>query len=51
MTHSPAVSDEAGDTPVALAVDGETVRGSRTDGAAVHLPAAALETLCAAPAE
>ncbi|MFE9171707.1 hypothetical protein ACFYNZ_19730 [Streptomyces kebangsaanensis] len=34
--------DEAGDTPVGLAVDGKTVRGSRTDGVAVHLLAAAL---------
>jgi hypothetical protein len=34
--------DEAGDTLVGLAVDGKTVRGSRTDGAAVHLLAAAL---------
>jgi len=34
--------DEPGDTLVGLAVDGQTVRGSRTDGAAVHLLAAAL---------
>jgi hypothetical protein len=34
--------DEPGDTLVGLAVDGKTVRGSRTDGAAVHLLAAAL---------
>ncbi|WP_329374610.1 transposase family protein [Streptomyces sp. NBC_01483] len=33
---------EPGDTLVGLAVDGKTVRGSRTDGAAVHLLAAAL---------
>ncbi|MEV7861749.1 hypothetical protein AB0O86_23665 [Streptomyces hirsutus] len=44
-------ADEAGGTLVALAVDGKTVRGSRTDGAAVHLLAAALEELCAASAE
>ncbi|MEU1036439.1 transposase family protein [Streptomyces mirabilis] len=35
-------ADEPGDTLVCLAVDGQTVRGPRTDGAAVHLPAAAL---------
>ncbi|MFD7057528.1 ISAs1 family transposase [Streptomyces mirabilis] len=34
--------DEPGDTVVGLAVDGKTVRGSRTDGTAVHLLAAAL---------
>ncbi|MFI1436958.1 hypothetical protein [Streptomyces lydicus] len=34
--------DEPGDTLVGLAVDGKTVRGSRTDGQAVHLLAAAL---------
>ncbi|WP_406729442.1 ISAs1 family transposase [Streptomyces sp. GD-15H] len=34
--------DKAGDTLVGLAVDGKTVRGSRTDGSAVHLLAAAL---------
>ncbi|MFF0163749.1 transposase family protein [Streptomyces sp. NPDC005263] len=34
--------DEPGDTLVGLAVDGKTVRGSRTDGEAVHLLAAAL---------
>ncbi|MGW2617586.1 ISAs1 family transposase [Streptomyces sp. NPDC001500] len=34
--------DEGGDTLVGLAVDGKTVRGSRTDGTAVHLLAAAL---------
>ncbi|MFF4054136.1 transposase family protein [Streptomyces chartreusis] len=34
--------DEPGDTLVGLAVDGQTVRGSRTDGTAVHLLAAAL---------
>lgn len=34
--------DEPGDTPVGLAVDGKTVRGSRTDGTAVHPLAAAL---------
>ncbi|MFF0044673.1 transposase family protein [Streptomyces mirabilis] len=34
--------DEPGDTLVGLAVGGKTVRGSRTDGAAVHLLAAAL---------
>ncbi|MDX3763037.1 ISAs1 family transposase [Streptomyces sp. AK02-04a] len=33
---------EPGDTLVGLAVDGKTVRGSRTDGTAVHLLAAAL---------
>lgn len=33
--------DEPGDTLVGLAVDGKTVRGSRTDGAAVHRLAAA----------
>ncbi|WP_328457143.1 ISAs1 family transposase [Streptomyces sp. NBC_00386] len=36
--------DEPGDTLVGLAVDGKTVRGSRTDGTAVHLLAAALHT-------
>lgn len=35
-------ADEPGDTLVGLAVDGKTVRGSRTDGTAVHLLAAAL---------
>ncbi|MEU0648244.1 ISAs1 family transposase [Streptomyces umbrinus] len=34
--------DEPGGTLVGRAVDGKTVRGSRTDGAAVHLLAAAL---------
>jgi predicted transposase YbfD/YdcC len=34
--------DEPGDRLVGLAVDGKTVRGSRTDGQAVHLLAAAL---------
>ncbi|MBT2411094.1 transposase family protein [Streptomyces sp. ISL-12] len=34
--------DEVDGTLVGLAVDGKTVRGSRTDGAAVHLLAAAL---------
>jgi hypothetical protein len=34
--------DEGGDRLVGLAVDGKTVRGSRTDGQAVHLLAAAL---------
>ncbi|GHE14070.1 hypothetical protein GCM10010339_83430 [Streptomyces alanosinicus] len=34
--------DEPGDTLVGLAVDGKTMRGSRTDGTAVHLLAAAL---------
>ncbi|MCX4732060.1 ISAs1 family transposase [Streptomyces sp. NBC_01363] len=34
--------DEADDTLAGLAVDGKTVRGFRTDGAAVHLLAAAL---------
>lgn len=34
--------DEPGDTLVGLAVAGKTVRGSRTDGAAVHPLAAAL---------
>lgn len=34
--------DEPGDTLVGLAVDGKTVRGSRTDGTAAHLLAAAL---------
>ncbi|MET7888020.1 transposase family protein [Streptomyces avermitilis] len=34
--------DEPGDTLAGLAVDGQTVRGSRTDGAAVHRLAAAL---------
>jgi predicted transposase YbfD/YdcC len=34
--------DEADGTLVGLAADGKTVRGSRTDGAAVHLLAAAL---------
>ncbi|MFJ3552051.1 ISAs1 family transposase [Streptomyces sp. NPDC090114] len=34
--------DEPGDALVGLAVDGKTVRGSRTDGTAVHLLAAAL---------
>ncbi|MGC9496952.1 ISAs1 family transposase [Streptomyces sp. WG7] len=34
--------DEPGDTLVGLAVDGKTVRGSRTDGQAVYLLAAAL---------
>ncbi|MGA6227552.1 transposase [Streptomyces umbrinus] len=34
--------DEPGGTLVGLAIDGTTVRGSRTDGAAVHLLAAAL---------
>ncbi|MEU9924960.1 ISAs1 family transposase [Streptomyces griseoluteus] len=34
--------DGPGDTLVGLAVDGKTVRGSRTDGQAVHLLAAAL---------
>ena len=34
--------DEGGGTLVGLAVDGKTVRGSRTDGTAVHLLAAAL---------
>lgn len=34
--------DEAGETLIGLAVDGKTVRGSRTDGMAVHLLAAAL---------
>ncbi|MFH0180630.1 hypothetical protein [Streptomyces cacaoi] len=36
------VVDEPGDTLVGLAVDGQTVRGSRSDGVAVHLLAAAL---------
>ncbi|MFI5476897.1 ISAs1 family transposase [Streptomyces cacaoi] len=36
------VVDEPGDTLVGLAVNGQTVRGSRSDGAAVHLLAAAL---------
>ncbi|MDJ0467155.1 hypothetical protein [Streptomyces sp. H27-C3] len=34
--------NEPGDALVGLAVDGKTVRGSRTDGTAVHLLAAAL---------
>ncbi|MEV6742314.1 ISAs1 family transposase [Streptomyces sp. NPDC051104] len=34
--------DEPGDTLVGLAVDGKTMRGSRTDGTSVHLLAAAL---------
>lgn len=34
--------DEPGETLIGLAVDGNTVRGSRTDGMAVHLLAAAL---------
>ncbi|MET9914169.1 transposase [Streptomyces sp. NPDC006476] len=34
--------DEPGETLIGLAVDGKTVRGSRTDGMAVHLLAAAL---------
>ncbi|MGO4423345.1 hypothetical protein AB4Z54_32820 [Streptomyces sp. MCAF7] len=34
--------DEPGDTLVGLAVDGKTMRGSRTGGTAVHLLAAAL---------
>jgi predicted transposase YbfD/YdcC len=34
--------DQPGDRPVGLAVDGKTVRGSRTDGSALHLLAAAL---------
>ncbi|WP_181803439.1 ISAs1 family transposase [Streptomyces shenzhenensis] len=34
--------DEPGDTLVGVAVDGKTVRGSRADGQAVHLLAAAL---------
>lgn len=34
--------DEPSDTLIGLAVDGKTVRGSRTDGTAVHLLAAAL---------
>ncbi|WP_199837516.1 ISAs1 family transposase [Streptomyces caniscabiei] len=37
-------ADEGGDTLVGLAVDGKTVRGSRTGGAAVHLLAAALHS-------
>lgn len=36
--------DEPGDTLVGLAVDRNTVRGSRTDGQAVHLLAAALHS-------
>ncbi|MEH0542409.1 transposase family protein [Streptomyces sp. B21-105] len=36
--------NEPGDTLVGLAVDDKTVRGSRTDGTAVHLLAAALHT-------
>jgi predicted transposase YbfD/YdcC len=35
-------ADEPGDTLVGLAADGKSVRGSRTDGTAVHLLAAAL---------
>lgn len=35
-------ADEPGDTLVGLAVDGKSVRGSRTDNGAVHLLAAAL---------
>lgn len=34
--------DEPGETLIGLAVDGKTVRGSRTDGMAVHLLAGAL---------
>ena len=34
--------DEPGDTLAGLAVDGKTIRGSHTDGTAVHLLAAAL---------
>jgi Transposase len=36
------LADEPGDTLVGLAVDGKAVRGSRTDGKAVYLLAAAL---------
>ncbi|MER6145421.1 hypothetical protein ABT174_36260 [Streptomyces sparsogenes] len=40
--YAAAPVNEADGTLVGLAVDGKTVRGSRTDGAAVHLLAAAL---------
>ncbi|WP_367123666.1 ISAs1 family transposase [Streptomyces phytohabitans] len=42
--HAADPVEEAGDTLVGLAVDDKTVRGSRTDGRAVHLLAAALHT-------
>ena len=40
--HCADPAAEPGDTLTGLAVDGKTVRGSRADGAAVHLLAAAL---------
>ncbi len=42
--YAAAPVDEGGDTLAGLAVDGQPVRGSRTDGAAVHLLAAALHS-------
>ncbi|MEX3101916.1 MULTISPECIES: ISAs1 family transposase [unclassified Streptomyces] len=42
--YAAAPVDEGGDTLAGLAVDGQPVRGSRADGAAVHLLAAALHS-------
>ncbi|MGW7048249.1 ISAs1 family transposase [Streptomyces avermitilis] len=50
--HAADPVDDGGDTLIGLAVDGKTVRGSRTDGTAVHLLAAALhacQTVIAQP--